>query len=150
MTSPQLSKQENFQILKNIGKGSFGVVSKILVTENNQIYALKQMYLPGKNGSDISKEALEEARKEYNLLKRGIHHVVRSLGSLYEEKPNVFSFSMEYFPYNLNEYVETTYIEKKMNMPFQDFSQIFSDVITGFLYLIYKYLFNFFIFKQNK
>ncbi len=131
MTSPQLRKMENYTILKYIGKGSFGIVSKIETKDDKKVYALKQIDLPGKSGSKENKESYEEAQREYAILKKGLKNVVRSYGSFYDPKANSFFFSMDFCKYNLKTYIETYFDEKKSNIPFEKFLSIFRDIING-------------------
>ena len=94
MSSPQLSKKENFNILEILGRGAFGIVSKIETKDDKKVYALKQIFFPGKSESAEAKESYEEAKREYAILKKGLKNVVRSFGSIYDPKSNCFSFSM--------------------------------------------------------
>ncbi len=106
MTSPQLSKRENYNILGSMGKGASGVVRKIETIADKKIYAIKEISLPGKS---LSKEALdgyEEAKKEYLILRKGLRQVVKSFGSFYDPNSNCFTFSMDFYPYNLEEHIK--------------------------------------------
>jgi NIMA (never in mitosis gene a)-related kinase len=38
--------KKNFQIIKKLGTGSFGTVYKVKRLSDNQIYALKKVFLP--------------------------------------------------------------------------------------------------------
>ncbi len=96
MTSPQLRKKENYTLLDIIGKGGFGIVSKIETKDDQKVYALKRIDLPGKSGSKESQESYEEAQREYTILKKGLKNVVRSFGSFYDPKANCFFFSMNF------------------------------------------------------
>jgi serine/threonine protein kinase len=131
MTSPQLSKRENYKILGSLGKGSFGAVRKIETNDDKKIYAIKEINLPGKSLSDEALKGCEEARKEYLILRKGLSQVVKSFGSFYDENSNCFIFSMDFYPHNLEEYIQAHIKGKNMNILFTDFLTIFKDITTG-------------------
>jgi serine/threonine protein kinase len=131
MTSPQLSKRENFNLLDFLGKGTFGIVSKIETKDDKKVYALKQIFFPGKSQSAESKECYEEAKREYTILKKGLQNVVRSFGSFYDPKTNCFSISMTLYQYNLDRFLEAYFEKNQSNIPFATFLPIFRDIITG-------------------
>ena len=118
MSSPQLSKRENYNILGSLGKGTFGVVRKIETLDDNKIYALKEISLGGKSQSNEALKNYEEAKREYMILRKGLKQVVKSFGSSYEPILNTFSFSMELYPHNLEEYIETQMKKKKCQYSF--------------------------------
>jgi serine/threonine protein kinase len=126
MTSPQLKSSSSYTNQKNIGSGSFGIVSRIRVEENGKVYALKELHLKKLTNKALREEALKEAINEYNLLKKEIKNVVKSYGSHYDEQDKVFKFSMEYFPHNLSEYVDINgCLTPKQYLP------LFLDMVEG-------------------
>ena len=131
MTSPQLSKKENYNILGTLGRGAFGVVRKIETVADKKVYALKEISLPGRSQSDEALEGYEEAKKEYMILRKGLSQVVQSFGSYYDPILNSFSFSMTFYPHNLKEYIDNHIKEKNANIPLSDFLPIFQDIVTG-------------------
>ena len=130
MTSPQLSQKENYEVeIEILGRGSFGDVQKIKIKENKKTYALKRIKLKNNLSEKEEAEELEEAKKEYNILKKGISHVVGGVGSFYNNQSKIFSFSMEFFPCNLFEYVKQNKMAR--NISHEDFFSIFKDILTG-------------------
>ena len=131
MSSPQLSKKENFNIVEFLGKGAFGIVSKIETKDDKKVYALKQIFFPGRSQSAEAKECYEEATREYTILKKGLQNVVRSFGSFYDPKTNCFSISMTLYKYNLEGFLEVYFEKNHTNIPFTTFLPIFRDILTG-------------------
>ena len=121
MTSPQLKSKSNYEIIENLGGGNFGVVSKILVKEDNKVYALKQVMLDRKDQPD----ALKDAEAEYKLLKKWIPNVLKSYGSHHEPNEK-FLFSTDLMEMTLEKYIDD-------NGPllFEKFFPIFKDILTG-------------------
>ncbi len=121
MTSPQLQSKKNYDILKHIDGGGFGAVHKIKVHEDGKKYALKTVQLDDPNAPN----ALDEAKKEYELLQKNIPNVLKCFGS--HHKPNkVFRFSTELMEMDLQKFINT-----KGPLSFQKFIPIFKDIITG-------------------
>ena len=131
MSSPQLSKKENFNILEILGRGAFGIVSKIETKDDKKVYALKQIFLPGRNQSAEAMQCYEEAKREYKILKKGLKNVVRSFGSFYDPNANCFSFSMTHYKHNLEGYLKACFDKKNSNISFATFMPIFRDIISG-------------------
>ena len=121
MTSPQLKSKLNYEILENLGGGNFGVVSKILVKEDNKVYALKEVKLDRKDQPD----ALVEAEAEYKLLKKWIPNVLKSYGSHHEPNEK-FLFSTDLMQMTLEKY-----IDKNVPLSLEKFFPIFKNNLTG-------------------
>ena len=132
MTSPRISRSENYEIIDPyLGKGSFGVVSKIKMKDTSDIFALKTVKLGDLSTPKEKEELLQESIFEYKLLKKGLPNVVRSFGSNYDQNNEKFMFSMEYYPQNLKQYV-TSYLNKTKNsMSFELFLPLFHDILNG-------------------
>ncbi len=136
MTSPQLKSDQNYTILKHLGGGAFGTVYKIRVHEDNKEYALKNIMLN-------QTEALDEAEKEYELLRKGIPNVLKSFGHNHDEPNKIFLFSTELMEKTLQGYIKDYIKENKGPLPFKKFIPIFKNIITGRISI-------FFFFRKQK
>jgi serine/threonine protein kinase len=128
MSSDQLKSNDLYTIEKNIQSGNFGVVSKIKIKENDSVYALKQINIarfPEKEKEGI----LMDAIREQKLLEVGIQNVVKSFGSHYDSKSEMFIFSLQLMEKDLTRYVK----EEGGSIPFGKFLPIFRDILSGFL-----------------
>ncbi len=134
MSSPLLSFEKNYEIKTLLGSGSFGVVNKIITLVDDpslkksapQEYALKQIHLKKFPKKDRD-ENLENAKKEYNLLKMNLDHVITGFGSYFDQAAETFIFSMELFPQNLK-----TLIEKRSKpFSFEEYFPLYSDILKG-------------------
>ena len=56
-------KIKNYNIIKQIGQGAFGSVFKVTNKDNNNIYALKQIFI-----KDLNQEQIENLKNEVNIL----------------------------------------------------------------------------------
>ena len=135
MSSPLLSSDNNYDVKTLLGSGSYGVVNKIVTKIDDprlnkkapQEYALKQIDLKKFKG-DEHKEALDSAKKEYNLLKRNLEHIAPAFGSYHDPNTDVFFFSMELFPQNLKMLITKSL--KKIS--FDEYFYLFQDILKGF------------------
>ena len=134
MSSPLLSSDHNYEVKTLLGTGSSGVVNKIITKVDDprlnqqapQEYALKQIDLKGLKG-DEHKEALESAKKEYNLLKKNLEHVAPSFGSYHDPNTDLFIFSMELFPQNLKMLITNSL--RKISL--EEYLYLFQDILKG-------------------
>ena len=123
MTSPQLENRLNYEILEIIGGGNFGVVSKILVKEDNKVYALKEVKLDRKDQPDALVEP--DAEHKLNLQKKWIPNFLKSYGSHHEPNEK-FLFSKDLMQMTLEKY-----IDKNGPLSFEEFFPIFKNNLTG-------------------
>ena len=134
MSSPLLSSDNNYEVKTLLGSGSYGVVNKIITKIDDpqlkrkapQEYALKQISLKKFKGNE-HKEALESAEKEYNLMKMNLEHVAPAFGSYHDPKTDLFIFSMELFPQNLQMLI-TKSLRK---ISFDEYLYLFQDILKG-------------------
>ena len=134
MSSPLLSSDHNYEVKTLLGTGSYGVVNKIITKVDDprlnkkarQEYALKQIVLKDLKGAEHN-EALESAKKEYNLLKKNLEHVAPAFGSYHDPNTDLFIFSMELFPQNLK--ILITDSLKKVS--FEEYLYLFQDILKG-------------------
>ena len=134
MSSPLLASDKNYKLGTLIGKGGYGVVNKIttkvddphLNKKARQEYALKQIVLKDLKGAE-HKETLENAKKEYNLLKKNLEHVAPAFGSYHDQNTDMFIFSMELFPQNLKMLITDSL--KKIS--FEEYLYLFQDILKG-------------------
>ena len=133
MSSPLLAAK-NYDLDTSLGRGSYGIVNKIITKVDDplldkkpsQEYALKQIDLKDLKGNE-HKEALESAKKEYNLLKKDLKHVVRAFGSHHDPNTDLFIFSMELFPQNLKKLIT----DSLSKISFDEFLYLFHDILKG-------------------
>ena len=82
MSSPKISSPLNYDVEDPfVGKGSYGIVSKIRIKDTKEVYALKTIKLSDCADLIERKELLEQSQAEYRLLKRELPNVVKSYGS---------------------------------------------------------------------
>ena len=125
MSSPQLKSAQNYQNLEVLDSGKFGALYKILVHEDQRTYALKEISLSHHKEADKTK-ALKDAKIQYQLLKKGIPNVIKSIGSIYDDKKEAFLYSMNYNGMNLSQLVKN-----RKKLKFEEFVPIFADILTG-------------------
>ena len=103
MSSPLLSSDKNYDE-KFIDAGTYGAVFKITSKSDNSTYAMKQINL---TNFDLSKrqEALENAKKEYNIYSKNIPNVLKSYGSYYDETEDVYRFSIDLMETDLYNFI---------------------------------------------
>jgi serine/threonine protein kinase len=136
MSSPLLSSENNYDLKRVLGSGTYGVVHRIVTSINDpklnkkaqQEYALKQIDIK-KFKIDERGAALECAKEEYDLLKKKLDNVVPAFGSYYDSKFNVFLFTMELFPQNLKMLIENS----PRKFSFEEYFPLFQDIIRGIL-----------------
>lgn len=131
MTSKQLSSSENYSLICNINNGAFGIVSKIKIKETGEILALKQINLSNKSEED-RKTLLIKAEQEYQILSLKMKNVVQSYGSHWDEASKTFFLSMDFFPQNLYQYIQSKYEQRKKELSFYEFLPFFQNILTGF------------------
>lgn len=137
MSSPLLSSDENYELKHMLGNGAYGVVNKIITKIDDlplkkkarQEYALKQINLR-RFKMEERQQQLEDAKQEYNVLKRKLDHIVPAYGSYHDRVNDSFIFSMEIFPKNLKTLMEM----ESGKFSFEQYIPIFQDIITGSLY----------------
>ena len=135
MSSPLLRSDKNYDLRTLLGSGTYGVVNKIVTKidyprlnkKAPQEYALKQIDLKKFKG-DEHKEALDSAKKEYNLLKRNLEQIAPAFGSYHDPNTDLFIFSMELFPQNL----QTLITKSLRKISFNEYFYLFQDILKGF------------------
>ena len=91
----KISSIENYEIIKEIGKGSFSNVYLVKKKENQKYYALKKV-----NISNMSTKERENALKEVNFLAEiKDNNVIGYEESFYDKDMNILYLVMEYAPY---------------------------------------------------
>ena len=89
------SSIDNYEIIREIGKGSFSNVFLAIKKENHKEYALKKVNL-----SNMSAKEKENALKEVNFLAEiKDSNVIGYEESFYDEDMNILYLIMEYAPY---------------------------------------------------
>ena len=132
MSSLDLSLAHNFIVDDpSVGKGSFGMVSRIRVTSNNKVYALKTFNLRDCYTNQAKKELLERSQNQYKQMKNNLPNVVRSHGSFFDQSAEKFMFTMDYYPQNLKQFVQAQIRKNEFSMPFNTFLPLFLDMING-------------------
>ena len=97
----------NFKIIKKVGGGSFGLVYKVLDSNDNKFYAIKRVEL-----NELNKNNIKEVENETKILKEiKSNNVVRYIDCFYED--DSFNIIMEFCEYrDLRSYI---YNFKKQN-----------------------------------
>ena len=70
MTSPVLRQKDSYDIKEIIGKGGYGTVVRIIVKENQEELALKQIDLKNISNENDKKLVLDQSRFEYELQRK--------------------------------------------------------------------------------
>lgn len=96
----KLEIKSNFDFVEVIGKGSYGIVTKIKKKTNNIEYALKTIYLDNNNN-----EKLQDSLKEIGILSRCNHPNIINLYG-YEIKNYEVSYVMDLMESNLETYLK--------------------------------------------
>jgi serine/threonine protein kinase len=140
MSSPQLVSTDFYKIKKFLGGGSFGAVNLIKIKEDGKFYAMKEIHLKKIQNDEERQLALQEAKNEYKLLRNNLSNVVKSYGSNFDSAKQIFRFTMENLPENLNDYIDNYHNKNKKSLSFKEFLQIFRDILTGnfFFLILYK------------
>ena len=124
MSSPLLSSEKNYDA-EYIDSGTYGAVFKITSKSDNSTFAMKQINLKKFLESD-RKEALADAKKEYNLYKKKIPNVLTSYGSYYDQTNEVYRFSIDLMETDLYKF-----IHNNGALTFENFIPIFTDILSG-------------------
>ena len=127
MSSPQLSSDKNYQIIRTLGAGSFGQILGVRFYSDNKFYAVKEIDLK-KLPKEERAAALYETMSEYRFQNKKIPNVLRGIGSHYDKQSEVFKYSTELMGMNLKNLIEK---EKKRFSSFSEFSSIFCDILSG-------------------
>ena len=125
-SSPSLS-EGNIEPGIVLGSGTFGVVQQI---KSKETFALKKIDLRKLVEDMDDEEELHEklscAFLEFQIMKKNIPNVVRSYQYHFDDKENVFSFSMDLMKgKDLGTLIQTK------SIPFEDFYKLFQDMVTG-------------------
>ena len=125
MSSPQLQSEHNYTLQKSLASGFYGGEFKILVNQDQKTFALKNINLQ-KFSEKERPVVLSELKNEYNLLRKGIPNVLKSFGSNYNSKQQIYQFTTEHLEMSLE-----NLIEKEGPLSFNRFIPIFSDILSG-------------------
>ncbi len=131
MSSPLL-KSKDFQMIKNLGGGAYGIVSQISAKHD---FALKEINLRDILSGDTEEDEIEldKVKGEYLIMKKNLKNVVKSVGSAYDEKGKKFYFTMELMDQDLDRFISFHYDELKSPLTFVQFQPILFDIVTGLL-----------------
>jgi serine/threonine protein kinase len=134
--SPRLSSEKNYKE-KYLARGSNGAVFKIKYIDDQtglkKKFALKKVEMKNIFNDLIRKEKLEDAQKEYKILKLGIPNVLKAYGSCYDQKKVEYRFSSDLMHKNLAEFVM-----ERGPLDLQTFIPIFTDIIRGNIFFSKK------------
>ena len=113
-------------IIKNLGGGTYGIVSEILLKYK---MTLKQIDL--KKNSELRDEMENELKnvyQEFSIMRKHLRNVVRSHHFFYDEEEKTFSFTMDYIEgKNLRKHIES----QSYPLPYEKFYPLFENIITG-------------------
>jgi serine/threonine protein kinase len=129
MSSPQLASKNNYEVVKTLGKGAYGVVNLIQVKEDKEYYALKEVCVQEEN---IQEEValLRATKAEYELLKKKIPNILKSFGSHYDKEEKKFMFSTELMKMDLAQLMRKKW-EENGYLSFDCFKRLFTDILNG-------------------
>ena len=117
----------NFEILSQLGKGSFGAVYKVLRKTDNKIYAMKIVNIP-----NLSQKEVNNSLNEIRIL-ASIHnpHVVSYHEAFYSENTKSLHLIMDYLDDSDLENKIISY--KKLNKQFleKEIWKIFKQIVIG-------------------
>ena len=117
----------NFEILTQLGKGSFGAVYKVLRKTDNKIYAMKIVNIP-----NLSQKEINNSLNEIRIL-ASIHnpHVVSYHEAFYSENTKTLHLIMDYLDDSDLENKIISY--KKSNKQFleKEIWKIFKQIVIG-------------------
>ena len=117
----------NFEILSQLGKGSFGAVYKVLRKTDNKIYAMKIVNIP-----NLSQKEINNSLNEIRIL-ASIHnpHVVSYHEAFYSENTKTLHLIMDYLDDSDLENKIISY--KKSNKQFleKEIWKIFKQIVIG-------------------
>ncbi len=117
----------NFEILSQLGKGSFGAVYKVLRKTDNKIYAMKIVNIP-----NLSQKEVNNSLNEIRIL-ASIHnpHVVSYHEAFYSENTKSLHLIMDYLDDSDLENKIITY--RKLNKQFleKEIWKIFKQIVIG-------------------
>ena len=116
---------------RKIGEGLFSKVYLRSISE--KFIAVKEIDLKIIRDQDKKNEVRKKIQTEYQIHHKGLSNVVKSYELFYDEINEVCTFSMDYFEYNLEEF-----LKKEGPISFQVFISLFNDIITGEAYYICK------------
>lgn len=103
--------EEDFEILKILGKGSFGEVYKVLSKKNNKIYAMKRINLNKFNDEKIKQLNLNEIK----FLEKSCHPHIINLYKSFENINNNIFMIIDYMENgDLTEYIDSYKFNNKI------------------------------------
>ena len=127
--SPRL-KAEIYYEEKTISQGSFGRLSEIQYlcekTGVEKKFSMKTFDVSKIGEPSEREEVLEEAKKEYEILKRGIPNILKAHGSFYDEQEMKFRFSTDFMHTDLY-----SFISKRGPLDVKTFISIYTDILRG-------------------
>ena len=121
------SSIDDYEIIKEIGKGSFSNVFLVMKKENNKEYALKKVNL-----SNMSTKERENALKEVNFLAEiKDSNVIGYEESFYDNNMNILYLVMEYAPYGDLNKIITNYNKLKLHFSEIELLNIYLQIASG-------------------
>jgi serine/threonine protein kinase len=91
--APSVARLKDFNLLKVIGKGSFGKVMLVLKKDDNRIYAMKVLH----KDSVIKRNQVEHTQTERNVLEYIRHPFIVTLRFAFQTKQKLY-FVLDYCP----------------------------------------------------
>ena len=121
------SSIDNYEIIKDIGKGSFSNVYLVRKIDTQKEYALKKVNLSG-----MSKKERENAIKEVNFLSEiKDNNVIGYEESFYDNNMNILYLVMEYAPYGDLNKIITTNNKIKKYFTESELLNIYLQIVSG-------------------
>jgi hypothetical protein len=106
MSSDQLEQMSKGQILRTIGLNYLEKVD--ICNIEGKLHAVKKFFLlKATKIEDKKLELLEEKKREYELIQKGLQNVVKCDGSFYDQREEIYQYSMECFDQNLKEHLKS-------------------------------------------
>ena len=116
----------NIEWGRPIGPGMYGTVSEVVV---KQKCALKNIDLKKLCNSDEDKDlerALVEVHEAFIIMNKNLKNVSRTYQYYYDDRKNIYSYTMDIFEKNLFDY-----IKEKKSLKEAEYLSIFDDIVSG-------------------
>ena len=124
MTSFKKDCSSDYVFKKTISKNTFEQVD--LYEIKGGVYAIKKTNLSRVFDEKIKNEILEEKKKDFLRLEKGLDNVVKAYEFHHDKHQEIIEISYDFYEQNLKEYIDS-----KGPLNLKLFLPLFKDIITG-------------------